>query len=198
MTHALRHWQTWGWIALGLGATYIAYLLVSGLLTPAAPTAPGDTEMTMRGIAAQGQSGRNGWKFVAATSEISPDGYTTTYHDVKNATFMRNGKVTYRLTAGLVTVDSRNQNYSASAGVHVWSTMPALPEDLTTDSAYWDQAAQSLTCTTATRFVYHRTVMHTSHMIVNVKTGASELGDTTIDYSTPQPSPTPSVSVTPM
>jgi LPS export ABC transporter protein LptC len=187
MPPVMRRWQTWGWIFIGVG-----------LLTPAAPNAALDNEMVMHGIAAQGQHGHSGWKFEAASSEISPDGYTTTYHNVRNATFLRDGKPAYRLTANVVTVDSRNQNYSASGGVHVWSTTPTLPEELQTENAYWDQSSQTLTCTTATRFVYHGTVMHTTHMTVNMKTGASQLGDTSIDYTKPPASPTPSVSVAPL
>ena len=200
---ALRRWQTWGWLLLAVGIAYLAYLLVTGLLTPAEPTTPTDTQMIMRNIAAQGQHGHNGWQFDAKSSEISPDGYTTTYHGVHDATFFRDGKPAYKLQATMVTVDSRNQNYSASGGVHVHSTSPTLPEDLQTENTYWDQADQTLTCPTPTRFVYHETIMHTTHMTVNLKTGASQLGDTSIDYAKPPASqgpasPSPAVSARPI
>jgi LPS export ABC transporter protein LptC len=195
---ALRRWQTWLWIALGAVLAYLVYLLVSGLLTPAEPVTPSSSEMVMHDIVSQGQHGRNGWKFEAGSSEISPDGYTTTYHRVSKATFFRDGRPAYRLTADTVTVDTRNQNYSANGGVHVWSTMPTLPEDLQTDNAYWDQSTQMLNCPSLTRFVYHGTVMHTTRMTVNLQTGASELGDTSIDYTKPPPSPTAFVSAAPL
>jgi hypothetical protein len=200
---ALRRWQTWVWAAGFAAAAYLSYLLISGLLTPPAPTTLTDTEMVMRGIVSQGQHGKNiGWRFVADASEISPDGYTTTYHNVHDATYFRDGKPTYRLKASLVTVDSRNQNYSASGGVHVWSTAKTMPDDLQTQEAYWNEAAQMLTCPAATRLVYSGTIMHTSHMTVNMKSGASQLGDTSIDYrkiSSPAPlQPTPTVSVGPL
>jgi hypothetical protein len=190
----LRRWQTWIWIAGIASAMYLAYLLISGLLTPAAPTTATDSEMVMRGIVSRGQHGDSGWRFVADSSEISPDGYTTTYHGVRDATFLRSGKPVYRLTAGIVTVDARNENYSASGDVHVWSNSPTLPDDLQTEDAYWDQAGQTLTCPTQTRFVYHGTVMRTTHMTVDLDSGASQLGDTSIDYFK---APAPRVSATP-
>ena len=186
---ALRRWQTWGLLVLGACVLYVSYLLVTGLLTPAEPTTAADNEMVMKGIVSQGQHDRNGWKFQADSSEISADGYTTTYRGVHDATFFRDGKPAYRLAAAVVTVDSRNQNYSATGGVHVWSTSPTLPEDLQTDSAFWEQVDQTLTCTTATRFVYHGTTLNTSNMTVNLDTGASQLGNTSIDYTKPPPSP---------
>lgn len=200
---ALRRWQTWAWAAgLTVGA-YLSYLLISGLLTPETPTAITDTEMVMRGIVSQGGHGKSAsWRFIADSSEISPDGYTTTYHNVHDATYYRDGKPTYRLKATLVMVDSRNQNYSASGGVHVWSTARTTPDDLETEEAYWNEAGQLLTCPAATRLVYSGTIMHTSRMTVNMKTGSSQLGDTSIDYrklATPAPfAPSPTVSVGPL
>jgi hypothetical protein len=194
---ALRRWQTWSWAAVAAGALYLAYLLVSGLLTPATPSTSTDNEMMMHGIVSRGQHGHSGWKFIADASEISPDGFSTTYHGVRDATFYRDGVPTYHLTAKVVTADSRNQNYSATGGVHVWSTAKTLPDDLRTDNAYWDQAAQSLTCPTSTQFVYHGTTMRTTHMTVNMQTGASQLGDTSVDYRKPPGSPTPPVPPTP-
>lgn len=195
---ALRRWQTWAVIFLWVAVAYVSYLLVTGLLTPAAPITSADNGMLMRGITAQGEHGHSGWKFEADSSEISEDGYTTTYRGVHNATYFRDGRPAYRLTAGVVTVDSRNQNYSASGGVHVRSTSPTMPEDLQTDSAYWQQAEQTLTCATPTRFIYHGTTLHTTNMTVNMETGASRLGNTTIDYEKGPASPTPSVSAGPI
>lgn len=189
--------QKWGWIIIGLVAAYVLYLLIAGLLTPEAPTQPGENEMVMRGVVSEGRHGKDGWHFEAAKSEITPDGFTTTYHDVRNATFSRDGKPAYRLTAFLVTVDSRNQNYSATGGVHVWSTDATLPDDLQTDDAYWNQTSQTLTCPGPTSFLYRGTHMHTTHMTVNLQTGASQLGDTTVDYFK-IPSPTPAVSAAPI
>jgi hypothetical protein len=195
---ALRRWQAWVGIFLWVCVAYVSYLLVSGLLTPAAPTTATDNQMVMHGITAQGEHGHSGWKFEADSSEISADGYTTTYRGVHDATYSRDGKPAYRLTAGVVTVDSRNQNYSATGGVHVLSTSPTMPEDLLTDSAYWEQADQTLTCTTPTRFIYHGTTLHTTNMTVDMETGASQLGDTSIDYTKGPSSPTPSVSAAPI
>lgn len=194
---ALRRPQTWGWIVVGAVAGYVLYLLIAGLLTPEAPSEPGADEMVMHGIVSEGQHGKDGWHFVADKSEITPDGFTTTYHGVHDATFFRDGKPAYHLTAFLVTVDSRNQNYSATGGVHVWSTDATLPDDLQTDDAYWNQASQTLTCPGATSFLYRGTHMHTTHMNVNLQTGASLLGDTAIDYFK-IPSPTPAVSAAPI
>jgi len=198
VTPALRRWQTWVSIFLWVAVAYVCFLLITGLLTPAAPTTSTDNQMVMHGIAAQGQHGRNGWKFEADSSEISADGYTTTYRGVHDATYSRDGRPTYRLTAGVVTVDSRNQNYSATGGVHVRSASPTMPEDLQTDSAYWEQAEQTLTCTAPTRFIYHGTTMHTSNMTVNMETGAAQLGDTAIDYVKGSPTPSVSVSAAPI
>lgn len=194
---ALRRVSTWGWILLGAVAAYIIYLLVAGLLTPEAPTTPGENMITMRGIVSEGQNGKSGWHFEASHSEVSPDGFTTSYHDVRNATFYRDGRPAYRLTASLVSVESRNQNYSATGGVHVWSTDKTLPDDLRTDDVYWNQASELLTCPGSTTFVYHGTTMHTTHMTVNLQTGASVLGDTSIDYFK-IPSPAPLVSAAPL
>lgn len=194
---ALRRPQTWGWIVAGAITAYLVYLLVAGLLTPQAPTEPGENEMVMRGIVSEGQHGGSGWHFEAAKSEITPDGFTTTYHDVHDATFYRDGKPAYHLTAMLITVDSRNQNYSATGGVHVWSTDSTLPDDLLTDDAYWNQTNQALTCPGVTTFVYRGTTMRTTHMTVDLQTGASQLGDTWIDYFK-IPSPTPAVSAAPI
>lgn len=194
---ALRRPGTWGWIIVGAIVAYLIYLLVAGLLTPEAPSGPGANLITMRGIVSEGQNGKSGWHFEASKSEVSPDGFTTTYHDVQNATFFREGRPAYRLKAGIVTVDSRNQNYSATGGVHVWSTDQALPDDLQTDDAYWNQAGEMLTCPGPTSFLYRGTTMHTTHMTVNLQTGASQLGDTTIDYFK-IPSPAPVVSAAPL
>ena len=195
---ALRRWQTWGWILVGTTAAYVVYLLVSGLLTPAAPIMAGDNQMIMRNIVAEGSHGTSGWKFVADSSEISPDGYTTTYHGVRDAAFYRDGKPAYRLQADSVVVDSRNQNYAATGGVHVWSTAKTLPDDLRTDNAYWDQASQTLSCSSATRFVYHGTTLNTTHMTVNMQTGAAQLGDTSVDFAATPGPPTPSISAAPI
>jgi len=195
---ALRRWQTWAVIFIWICVLYVTYLLVTGLLTPSAPTGTMDSQMVMHGIAAQGEHGRSGWKFEANSSEISSDGYTTTYHGVHNATYFRDGKPAYRLSAAVVTVDTRNQNYSATGGVHVWSTSQTLPEELETDNAFWEQADQTLICTSPTRFVYHGTTLHTSNLNVNMDTGASQLGVTTIDYEKVPGSPTPSVSAGPI
>lgn len=195
---AMSRWRTWAWIAGISIAAYLAYLLISGLLTQPAPELPNQNSMVMRGIISKGGHGNSNWDFVADSSEISPDGYSTTYHNVHKATYTRDGKMLYRLTAGTVTVDARNQNYAANSGVHVWSTAPTLPDDLVTDDAYWDQSSQTLTCPAATRFVYRGSIMHTTHMTVNMLTGASLLGDTTIDYFKPPPSPTPAVSAGPI
>jgi hypothetical protein len=195
---ALRRWQTWVVVFLWVAVAYVSYLLVTGLLTPAAPITSADNAMVMRGITAQGEHGRSGWKFEADSSEISEDGFTTTYRGVHNATYFRDGRPAYRLAAGVVTVDSRNQNYSATGGVHVRSTSPTLPEDLQTDSAYWQQSEQMLTCSTPTRFIYHGTTLHTTNMTVNMQTGAAQLGNTTIDYEKGPASPTPSVSAGPI
>lgn len=195
---ALRRWQTWGWVFLVVAICYVIYLLVSGLLTPETPTTPTDNQMTMQQIVGVGQHGRSGWKFEAETSQISADGYTTTYKGVRDATFFRDGKPAYHLKADIITVDSRSQNYAANGGVHVWSTAATLPDELQTDSAYWDQSAQTLTSDTPTRFVYHGTTLHTTHMTVNMRTGASQLGDTSVDYVKPPGSPTPSVSAAPL
>lgn len=193
-----RRWETWFWTLCALAAAYLIYLLIAGLLTPAVPSTPLDNEMLMRGILSRGQHGESGWRFVATSSEISPDGYTTTYRDVRDGRFWRDGRVLYRLTAGSVTVDARNLNYSATQGVHVWSTSPTLPEDLRTENAYWDQSGQTLTCTTSTRFLYHGTAVVTSHMTVNLDTGASELGDTAVDYRhAPEPTAASTASPTP-
>ncbi|HET9341566.1 MAG TPA: hypothetical protein VFO25_01455 [Candidatus Eremiobacteraceae bacterium] len=194
---ALRRPGTWGWVLGGAVVAYLVYLLVAGLLTPEAPSGPGANLITMRGIVSEGQNGKSGWYFEASNSEVSPDGFTTTYHDVRNATFFREGRPAYRLKAGLVTVDSRNQNYSATGGVHVWSSDQALPDDLQTDDAYWNQASQMLTCPGPTSFLYRGTTMHTTHMTVNLQSGASQLGDTTIDYFK-IPSPAPLVSAAPL
>ena len=184
----MRDWQTWFWIGVIAAAGYLAYLLVSGLLTPAPTSAPSDDEMQMHDIISRGQHGKSGWRFTADSSVISPDGYTTTYRQVRDATFLRDGRPAYRLTAGTVTVDSRNENYSATDGVHIWSNSPTLPDDLQTSDAYWDQAGQTPTCPTATRFVYHGALMITTHMTVDLDTGASQLGDTSVDYfNTPGP-----------
>ncbi|HEY7994959.1 MAG TPA: LPS export ABC transporter periplasmic protein LptC [Candidatus Eremiobacteraceae bacterium] len=187
----------WGWILVGAIVAYLLYLLVAGLLTPEAPTAPGSNLITMRGIVSEGQNGKSGWHFEASRSEVSPDGFTTSYHDVRNATFYREGRPSYRLMAALVSVDSRNQNYSATGGVRVWSTDKALPDDLRTDDAYWNQASQILTCPGPTSFLYRGTTMRTTHMTVNLQSGASQLGDTTIDYFK-IPSPAPLVSAAPL
>jgi len=194
---ALRRLNTWGWILIGAIAAYVLYLLVAGLLTPEAPEAPGANQMVMRGIVSEGSNGQSGWHFEAAQSEISPDGFSTTYHGVRNATFFRDGRPAYHLTATVVTVDSRNQNYSANGGVHVWSTAKTLPDDIQTDDAYWNQAGQLLTCPGSTAFVYHGTKLRTTHMTVNLQTGASTLGDTSIDYFK-IPSPMPLVSAAPL
>jgi len=193
---ALRRLK-WGWILLGVVIVYLVYLLIGGLLTPETPTEPGANLMIMRGIVSEGSNGQSGWHFEASQSEISPDGFTTTYHGVKNATFFRNGQPAYRLTANMVTVDSRSLNYSANGGVHVWSTDKTLPDDLQTDDAYWNQGGQMLTCPGATSFLYRGTKMHTTHMTVNLQTGASTLGDTSIDYFK-IPSPTPLISAAPL
>ena len=195
---ALRRWQTWVVTFIWICVLYVAYLLVTGLLTPAAPSGTMDSQMVMRGIAAEGEHGHSGWKFKADSSEISSDGYSTTYHGVHDATFFRDGRPAYQLSAAVVTVDSRNQNYSATGGVHVRSTSETLPEDLVTDNAYWEQGDQTLICTSPTRFVYHGTTLHTSNMTVHMDTGASQLGVTTIDYEKPPGSPTPSVSAGPI
>ena len=194
----LRRWQTWLWIALGAGLIYLVYLLISGLLTPEAPLAPAGNNMVMHDIVSQGQHGDNGWHFEAQSSQISPDGYTTTYQKVRNATYYRHGKPAYRLQAETITVDSRNQNYAANGDVHVWSTDKALPEDLQTDDAYWNQGDQTLSCPTSTRFLYHGATLKTTHLSVNLQTGAAQLGDTGIDYTKPPPSPTPIVSAAPI
>jgi len=194
---AFRRPSTWGWILVGAVVAYLLYLLVAGLLTPEAPSGPGANLITMRGIVSEGQNGKSGWHFEASNSEVSPDGFTTTYHDVRNATFYREGQPAYRLMAGLVTVDSRNQNYSATGGVHIWSTDKTLPDDLRTDDAYWNQASQMLTCPGPTSFLYRGTTMRTTHMTVNLQSGASQLGDTTIDYFK-IPSPAPLVSAAPL
>ncbi len=194
----LRRWQTWVWIALGAGVVYLAYLLISGLTTPAAPLGPSGNNMVMRGIVSQGQHGDNGWHFEANSSQISPDGYTTTYQGVHDATFFRRGRAAYRLRADTVTVDSRNQNYSANGNVHVWSTDKALPEELQTDDAYWNQSDQTLTCPTETNFAYHGTKLKTTRLTVNLQSGAAQLGDTAIDYTKPPASPTPIVSAMPL
>lgn len=193
----LRRWQTWAWFGGFIGGGYVAYLLISGLLTPGSAAGGGDNQMVMKGIVSRGQHGSSGWHFIADSSEISPDGYTTTYRGVRDATFLRDGKPVYRLTAGTVTVDARNQNYSASGDVHVWSTSLVLPEELETDDAYWDQAGSTLTCPTDTRFVYHGAKMRTTHMTVDLTTGAAQLGDTAIDYrkvATPGPAAAPSAA----
>ena len=194
----LRRWQTWIWVAGGVAAAYLVYLLVAGLLTPPAPYGPAGNNMVMHDIVSAGGHGDSGWKFEAQSSEISPDGFTTTYNKVRNATFYRKGKPAYHLQADTVTVDSRNQNYSANGSVHVWSTDKALPEDLRTDDAYWNQTAQTLTCPADTTFVYHGSNLKTTRLTVNLQSGAAQLGDTAIDYTTPPPSPTPIVSAGPL
>lgn len=195
---ALRRWQTWGWTLLALGIAYLAYLLISGLLTPEAPVAPSGDQMVMHGIESEGQNGNSAWHFIADSSEISADGYTTTYHNVHDATFNRDRRPLYRLSAATVTVDTRNQNYSANGGVHVWSTDARVPDDLRTEYAFWNQASQTLTCPTATTFLYHGTTMHTTHMTVDMRSGLSQLGDTSFEYFKPPASPTPIVSAAPL
>jgi lipopolysaccharide export system protein LptC len=191
---ASRRWQSWVWLAGLAGAGYITYLLVSGLMTPAVPTPPASNQMIMHDIRSQGQHGRGAWKFVADSSAISPDGYTTTYRKVRDATYYRDGKPAYKLTADTVTADTRTQNYSATGGVHVWTVSTAQPDDLRTDDAYCSDAAQTLTCPTPTRFVYNGTTLYTTNMTVNMRTGQTQLGETTIDYQNPSPSPGPSIS----
>lgn len=185
----LRQWQTWGWAALGAASLYVVYLLVSGLLTPAAPTQPGDSTMSMHGIVSEGRHGRTYWRFTADSSEISADGFTTTYHRVRDATYYRDGKPVYKLTAAQVLVDSRDQNYTASGGVHIWST-DGDRRDFRTEDAYWNNAAQLLNCTTPTRVVYDGDVLHTSGLSVNLSTGAAEFGNSSLDYVKPSPAPT--------
>jgi LPS export ABC transporter protein LptC len=183
-------WRIAAWVAGASAVGYVIYLLVSGLLTPPLPPAPNGNQMVMRGIESEGRHGKTYWHFAADSSEISPDGYTTTYHNVHDATYYRDGKATYKMTASVVTVDSRNQNYSASGGVHIWSVLPGRTEDFRTEDAFWNDAAQLLTCSTPTRVVYRGSAMHTSGMTVDLRTGAAQMGITSIDYLKPSPTPT--------
>jgi LPS export ABC transporter protein LptC len=185
-----RRWQTWVWIAvLALGG-YIVYLLVTGLLTPQEPVQPSDNQMEMHGVVGQGSHGPSHWQFTADSSEISADGYTTTYHGVHQATYYRAGKPAYHLTATTITVDARNQNYTASEGVHMWSVAPHDAEDIRTTDAYWNNSAQLLTCTTPATLIYKGSELRTTGLTVNLRTGLAEFGDTSVDFIRPSPTPT--------
>jgi hypothetical protein len=162
---------------------------VSGLLTPPAPTQPGDSMMSMRGIVGEGRHGRTYWRFSADTSDISADGFTTTYHHVRDATYYRDGKPVYQLSAARVMVDSRDQNYTASGGVHVWST-DGDRRDFRTEDVYWNNAAQLLSCSSPARVVFDGDVLHTTGLSVNLSTGAAVFGNSSLDYVKPSPTPT--------
>ena len=169
------------WTVGLLFAGAIAYYLVSALLMPDAPASFGQPQITMNKVEGQGERGTQlGWKFVADSSETSPDGMVTTYHHVREGTYYLKGKPAYKLTADEVTLDLRSMNYTGSGSVHVWSVRPRDLSDMRTENVAWNNPLQMLTCPTSVRVKYKGYDMVTSHLQANLLSGSSTLGSTSI------------------
>jgi len=177
---ALRRWDTWGIAAAIAFFAFLTYYLVSGLMTPAS-VAPADQQLTMRGIHGQAErAGELGWRFSADSTTASPDGTTATYNGAR-ATYYLAGKPAYRLTAARVLIDLRTLNYTASGGVHVWSVAGKKRQDFKTDDVLWNQVPQLLSCPKPVHVSYGGTILETAHLSINLRTGDTQFGRTTIE-----------------
>jgi len=177
---ALRRWETWVAAAVVLFLGTLAYYMIAGLLTPVAPSQSSQQIMIMRGIKGQAErAGKLGWRFTADSTNASADGSVTTYYRTV-ATYYDSGKARFRMTAPQVEVDSRSANYTAQGGVHVWSLGRAPGQDFKTLYVVWSQASQLLSCPNEVRLIDRGTTLVTSHMNVNLRTGDTQLGRTTI------------------
>ena len=184
-----RRWQTWvGGAALLFGLS-IVYFLVTGLMMPDLVPVNTQAKIVIKGIAGQGmREGRTSWRFSAQKSEFSVDGATQLYHRAY-ATYYLQGKPTYKIVAGDVTVDARSLNYTASNGVHVWSI--GLPENqhFITQALMWNNGLQTLTCPGLTDVLYHGVAIKTDHLTANLVTGMVTLGQSTAKVGTTLPTP---------
>jgi|GEM_PF-1605497 len=181
---ALRRFSTWGVVAAVVFCALLIYYLVSGLMTPESHATSADQQVIMRGVTGQAErAGELGWRFSADSTDASADGMTTTYHRAR-ATYFLDGKPTYRLTAAQVLIDLRTLNYTASGGVHVWSVAGKHKQDLKTEYVLWNQAPQLLSCPKPVHLTYSGTVLQTAHLSINLRTGDTQLGKTTIDSRT--------------
>jgi hypothetical protein len=177
---ALRRWQTWGIIAVAAFLGMLAYYFVSGMSSPELPPTTAQQLLLMKGITGQAQKGQDlTWRFSAKATNTSPDGMVTTYYQA-TATYYLHGKPAYRLTAPQVHVDLRSQNYSASNGVHVWSVTKPKEEDFKTNYVQWSQTSQALNCPESVRLTYNGSTMVTSHLSVNLRSGETQFGQTSI------------------
>ncbi len=169
-----------GGLSVAIAAVAL-YFLISALAMPEPAAPPGQPQIHMQGIVGQGERGTHvGWRFVADSSELSPDGEQTVYHHVRRAIYYLHGKPAYEMTADEVTVDLRSQNYSASGHVHVWSVRPRGVSDFRTDDVLWSNPLQLLTCPGPVKVVYRGIALSTSHLQVNLQNGTSSLGATVI------------------
>lgn len=171
------------WIGAATVAFFgmLLYFLLSALLSPDTTTSSGQSQVEMRKVVTQGERGTQlGWRFIADRSEISTDGSVTTYHNVTNGTYYKNGKPAYHMTAGQLTLDTRTQNYTGWGGVHVWSVKTHDLEDIKTLTLSWNNPLQTLVCPTTVRVKYKGYALVTSHLTANLQTGTSTLGSTSV------------------
>jgi LPS export ABC transporter protein LptC len=171
----------WVWVVSAAFFGTVVYLLASALLSPDLPANLGQPTIKMNSIEGQGERGNQlGWKFVADSSDISTDGETTTYHHVREGIYYLKGKPAYRLTADSVTLDARSQNYTATGDVHIWSVRPQDVSEVHTQNMSWNNALQMLSCPTQVHVKYKGFDMVSSHLELNLLTGSSTLGATTV------------------
>lgn len=183
----VHRWPLWVGIISAVYGLTILYYLIAGLLTPDLVPKSTDSKIVITGISGQGlREGRTSWRFAAARSDFSVDGTQQTYH-AATATYYLRGKPTYKIVAGLVTLDTRTLDYVASDGVRVWSV--GLPErqHFITDSLRWNNATQMLACPGYTDLLYHGLAIKTDHLSANLVSGLVTLGRSKADVETPAP-----------
>lgn len=183
----VQRWPVWIGILGGAYGLAILYYLIAGLLTPDLVPRTGDSKVVITGISGQGlREGHTSWRFAAARSDFSVDGTQQAYHSA-TATYYLRGKPTYKIVAGLVTLDTRTLDYIASDGVRVWSIGLPDKQHFITDSLHWNNATQTLVCPGYTDVMYHGLAIKTDHLSANLVSGLVTLGRSKADVETPAP-----------
>lgn len=177
-----RAWQALAVLAGAGAAIAVLYYLISALYARDALPAAAQRNIVLHKVQGQGQHGTKlGWTFDADWTELSIDGATTTYHQVRGGTYYRDDRPIYKMTADEVTLDNRTLAYAAK-NVHIWSVGSAQLSDLQTSAAVWNNGPQVLLCPQTVHLVYKGATMTTSTLSANFSTGATALGKTQIDF----------------
>ena len=173
------------WLA-GAGVLAVGgylYLFISAIVAPPMAPVTNANTVVMRALHVIGEHGpKLGWSFTADSSETSVDGGFTTYHNVRDGTYYEHGKPAYHISARLVNLDTRTQNYSASGGVHIWAVTGEQPRDIRAEDLTWSQPMQTLSCPNKVTVTYRASTYSGNDMFINFRDGSVHMGKSTVTY----------------